>query len=178
MILIKDILAVACDRTHAIYIVLSPADFTMSRGNWSSMPGHFRLRPPSWTDWHTWLRSHAGIDPMIDKIYITYLRSRLHSQLHHAFQSSRSPWFWIFNWLKPITWLWRWLLNWLDVERSVANKSPSQDSNQQNGFKWVQMIFNEHEHPNKNFPLRQPTLPQSDVLSQNISWVIQQLLQT
>ena len=30
----------------------------------SQMPGHFRLLHPSWTDWHTWPQSHAGIDPI------------------------------------------------------------------------------------------------------------------
>ena len=32
------------------------------------MLGHFRLLPPSWTMWHTQPRSHAGIDPMPDKM--------------------------------------------------------------------------------------------------------------
>ena len=32
------------------------------------MLGHFKLWPSSWTDGHTWPRSHAGIDPMRDKM--------------------------------------------------------------------------------------------------------------
>ena len=40
----------------------------MSRGYWSQMLGRFSVWPPSWTDWHTWPRSHAGIDPMPDKM--------------------------------------------------------------------------------------------------------------
>jgi len=50
----------------------SPAGFTMSRGYWSRMLGHFRLWPPSWTDWHTWPRSHAGIDPMPRKMNLDH----------------------------------------------------------------------------------------------------------
>ena len=38
----------------------SPADFAMSRGYWSRMPGHFSLLQPSWPDWHTWPQSHAA----------------------------------------------------------------------------------------------------------------------
>ena len=52
----------------------SPAGFTMSRGYWSRMVGHFRLKPPSWTDWHTWPQCHAGIDPMPDKMNSNYLK--------------------------------------------------------------------------------------------------------
>ena len=36
--------------------------------------GHFRLWPPSWTDWHIWPRSHHdGIDPMPNKMNLDYL---------------------------------------------------------------------------------------------------------
>ena len=38
------------------------------------MPGHFRLSPPSWTDRHTWPETHAGIDPMPDKMGLDYLK--------------------------------------------------------------------------------------------------------
>ena len=40
------------------------------------MPGHFRLSPPSWTDRHTWPETHAGIDPMPDKMGLDYLKLR------------------------------------------------------------------------------------------------------
>ena len=50
------------------------ARFAMSRGYWSRMLGHFRLWPPSWTDWHTWLRSHAGIDPMPNTMNLNHLK--------------------------------------------------------------------------------------------------------
>ena len=61
--------------TERILITLffSPADFTMSRGYWSRMPDHFRLWPPSWTDWHTWPRSHACLDPMPDKMNFIWI---------------------------------------------------------------------------------------------------------
>ena len=52
----------------------SPAGFTMSRRYWSRMLDHFRLWPPSWTDWHTWSWSHAGIDPLPDKINLDHLK--------------------------------------------------------------------------------------------------------
>ena len=45
-----------------------------SRGYWSRMPGHFRMWPPSWTDWHTWPRSHAVINPMPDNMNLDYLK--------------------------------------------------------------------------------------------------------
>ena len=45
----------------------SPAGCSMSRW-YSRMLGHFRPWPPSWTDWHTWLRSHAGIDGWITTV--------------------------------------------------------------------------------------------------------------
>ena len=38
------------------------------------MPGHFRLWPPSYTDWHTWSRSHAGNNPIPDKMNIDHLK--------------------------------------------------------------------------------------------------------
>ena len=53
---------------------LSPAGFTMSRGYWLQRLGHFRLWPPSWTGRHTWPRSHAGIDPMPDKMNLDYIK--------------------------------------------------------------------------------------------------------
>ena len=37
------------------------------------MLGHFRLWPPSQTDWQTQPRSHAGIDPIPDKMNSNYL---------------------------------------------------------------------------------------------------------
>jgi len=46
----------------------SPLGFTMSRGYWLRMPGHFRLWPPSWTDWHTCPRSHGDIEPIPDEM--------------------------------------------------------------------------------------------------------------
>ena len=54
----------------------SPAGFTISRGYWSRMLGHFRLWPPSWTDWHSSPRCLVGnrIDPMPDKMNIDYLK--------------------------------------------------------------------------------------------------------
>ena len=48
--------------------------FRFSRGYWLRIPGHFRLWPPSWTDWHTWPRSHPSIDPMPDKMNSDYLK--------------------------------------------------------------------------------------------------------
>ena len=46
----------------------SPAGFTMSCASWWLMPGHFRLWPPSWSDWHTWPQSLVGFDLMPDKM--------------------------------------------------------------------------------------------------------------
>ena len=36
--------------------------------------GHFRLSSPSWTYRQTWPGSHAGIDPMPDKMNLDYLK--------------------------------------------------------------------------------------------------------
>ena len=43
------------------------------RGYRSRMLCHFRLWPPSQTDWQTQPRSHAGIDPIPDKMNSNYL---------------------------------------------------------------------------------------------------------
>ena len=45
------------ERIRLFTSFFSPAGFTISRGYWTGMPGHFRLWPPSWTDWHTFLTS-------------------------------------------------------------------------------------------------------------------------
>ena len=42
-------------------LFFSPTGLTMFRGHWSRMPGHLRLWPPSWTDWHIWPRSHLKL---------------------------------------------------------------------------------------------------------------------
>ena len=72
----------AFDRMHTIYVVFQSHGFTMSRGYSSRMPGHFRLWLPSWTDWHIWPRSHAGIDPMPqDEFIVNFKGTRLWSCL-------------------------------------------------------------------------------------------------
>ena len=63
---------VAC--LSSLVFIFSPAGFMMCRGYWSRMVGHFRLSPPSWTDWHTWPRSRAGINPTPDKMNLDYLK--------------------------------------------------------------------------------------------------------
>jgi len=62
------------ERIRLFTSCFSPAGFTISRGYWTGMPGHFMLWPPSWTDWHTWPRCHVGIDPMPDKMNLDYLK--------------------------------------------------------------------------------------------------------
>ena len=48
------------ERTLFMWLLIS-AGFTMSRGDWSRIPGHFRLWLPSWID-------SLGLDPMLISI--------------------------------------------------------------------------------------------------------------
>ena len=58
-----------------IYVVFSPAGFMMSHGYWSrNLPGHFKLWPPSWTDWHTRPWSFACSDPIPGKMNWDYIK--------------------------------------------------------------------------------------------------------
>ena len=60
---------------HRLFTSLfSPAGFIISGWYWSRRLGHFRLWPPSWTDWHTWPQFHDGIDPMQDTINLENLK--------------------------------------------------------------------------------------------------------
>ena len=68
-------MVIAFHRTGTIYVVLQ------SCGIWSWMPGNFRLSQPSWTDWHTWPQSHAGIDLTPDKMNFENFKP-----LYHEFQ--------------------------------------------------------------------------------------------
>ena len=71
---VDEISFLAFDRTHTTYVVFK------SRGSYDvswvliAVAGHFRLSPPSWTDWQTWPRSHAGVKPMQDRMNLGYLK--------------------------------------------------------------------------------------------------------
>lgn len=64
----------AFDRTHNIYVVLQDHGFYYVNRVLIEDARSFQLWPPSFTYWHSWPRSHAGIDPMPDKIQATLLR--------------------------------------------------------------------------------------------------------
>ena len=58
-------IVIAFDRTDTIYVVFQ------SRGFYNVplvlIADARSFSPPFWTDWHTWPRPHASIDPILDK---------------------------------------------------------------------------------------------------------------
>ena len=75
--ILKHNLLFACDRTRTNYVVFHSRGFYNVPRMLIAGPGHFRLWPPSWTDWHTWLPSHAGIDQAA-LLWISKVRSYDH----------------------------------------------------------------------------------------------------
>ena len=61
--ILKHNLLFAYDKTRTNYVVFHSRGFYNVPRMLIAGPGHFRLWPPSWTDWHTWLPSHAGYRP-------------------------------------------------------------------------------------------------------------------
>ena len=63
---------IAFDRTHTIYVVFQFRGFYDVPRVFIADARPFQVFAPSWTNRHTCLRSHAGVDPMPDWMILDF----------------------------------------------------------------------------------------------------------
>ena len=73
-------------------LCFSRACFTMSRGYWSRMPGHFKLWLPSWTDWHTWVENMSLVRCTLSWIFFGHSKRSFVSPRGHVISSLNLIW--------------------------------------------------------------------------------------